>query len=90
MVFVVLFKGYKVFSGKDILGLDIDVFVCVLFMGKLYYVMMGMVVVVIVVVVVISGMLVNLVVGGENRELVIFGYFFGILWVGVKVIFDNN
>lgn len=63
----------------------VDLLVCVFLMGKLYYVMMGMVVVVIVFVVVVLGMLVNLVVGGGECMLVIFGYFFGMLKVGVKV-----
>lgn len=72
------------------MGLDIDVLVCVLFMGKFYYVMMGMVVVVIVVVVVIFGIFVNIVVGGDERDLVIFGYLFGMFRVGVRVMFEDD
>lgn len=90
VVFVVLVQDYVLFSGKVILVLVIDLYVCVLLMGKLYYVMMGIVVVVIGIVVVILGMLVNCVVGGGECEVVIFGYFFGILCVGVQVGFVDG
>lgn len=79
IVFVVLFCDYCIVSGKLVVVGDIDLLVCVLFMGKLYYVMMGIVVVVIGIVVVIFGILVNFVVGGGECSVVCFGYFFGIL-----------
>lgn len=64
VVWVVLVKMYYVLSGKVVSDIDIDLVVCVMLMGKLYYVMMGIVVVVIGIVVVIFGILVNFVVGG--------------------------
>lgn len=86
VVFVVFVQDYVFFSGRWIVVGDIDLYVCVLLMGKLYYVMMGMVVVVIGIVVVIFGILVNCVVGGGMCEVVIFGYLFGMLCVGVQVV----
>lgn len=83
VVFVVKLVDYMVFGGKYVDLDDIDLLVCVMFMGKFYYVMMGVVVVVIGMVVVILGILVSFVVVGGVCEVVWFGYLLGILWVGV-------
>lgn len=90
IVFVVKLVDYVVLSGKCVNVGDVDLLVCVMLMGKLYYVMMGMVVVVIGMVVVIFGMFVNFVVGGGECYVVCFGYLLGMLCVGVEVWCENG
>ncbi|ALH94123.1 2-methylaconitate cis-trans isomerase PrpF [Acinetobacter equi] len=90
IAFVSQAQDYIASSGKNVLAKDIDLVVRALSMGKLHHAMMGTAAVAIGTAAVIPGTLVNLAVGVNARENVIFGHPSGTLKVGAKVELVEN
>ncbi len=83
-------RRYKSSSGKIIDGSDIDLNVRALSMGKLHHAMMGTAAVAIGTAAAIPGTLVNLAVGGGQRNNVKFGHPSGTLKVGAVTFQENK
>ena len=84
VAFVAPASGYIASSGKAVSATDIDINVRALSMGKLHHAMMGTAAVAIACASAIPGTLVNLAVGGGEREAVVFGHPSGTLKVGAR------
>ncbi len=90
VAFVAPPKAYTSSSGKQIGEGDTDVLVRAMSMGKLHHAMMGTASVAIATAAAIKGTLVNLAVGGTDREQVVFGHPSGSLRVGSKAQLVNG
>ncbi|MFY1053935.1 2-methylaconitate cis-trans isomerase PrpF [Ectopseudomonas khazarica] len=77
-------KDYRTSSGKQVQAGEIDLLVRALSMGKLHHAMMGTCAVAIGTAAAVPGTLVNLAVGGGEREAVRFGHPSGTLRVGAE------
>ena len=84
IAFVATAQSYVASSGKQVNAADVDLLVRALSMGKLHHAMMGTAAVAIGTAAAIPGTLVNLAVGGSEREAVRFGHPSGTLRVGAQ------
>ena len=84
VAFVAKPKDYTASSGKPVQAGDVDLLVRALSMGKLHHAMMGTAAVAISTAAAIPGTLVNLAVGGGERNAVRFGHPSGTLRVGAE------
>jgi probable AcnD-accessory protein PrpF len=90
VAFVASSGAYTSSSGKAIRDTDIDLNVRALSMGLLHHAMMGTAAVAIATASVIPGTLVNLAVGGKERNFITFGHPSGTLKVGAEVDQENG
>lgn len=86
IAFVAPPSDYLASSGKAIQASDIDLVVRALSMGKLHHAMMGTAAVAIAAAAAVPGTLVNLAVGGGERDSVHFGHPSGTLRVGAEAV----
>ena len=90
VAFVAEPKSYLSSSGKEVSEDEIDLLVRALSMGKLHHAMMGTAAVAIGTAAAIPGTLVNLAVGGGERNSVRFGHPSGTLKVGAEAVLNNG
>lgn len=90
IAFVAPPSDYISSSGKNITAKEIDLQVRALSMGKLHHAMMGTAAVAIGTAAAVPGTLVNIALGGGERNEVVFGHPSGTLKVGAEAQFENS